>query len=370
MREGARLCQGDGDFLGKLRGGFRLRRVCRFQIAAQSLHQKTQPAQLLSQAVVQLPRNASALLLGRRRHGQLQRPALRNVARNFRGANDPAPSVLDGRNGHRNLKSFSVLAHPHGFVMIHAFAPRNPRQDVLFLRQPLRRKEHQHRLTNGFPGWITEQFFRAPVPTHDHAIQRFADDGVVRRFDDGRLPGEQFFRLLPGGDVGADGNILARFALLVEERHDGRAHPVIHAVLGLVSDFPLPDPPLRDRRPHIAHELLGMVTGIDDAMVLPQQFPARIFGDRAELVVDVDDFPLRIGDGHNGMLVERGLKFDHLAVTVFTRLHRMFHHLPGSFAGNGPNSRFTLGWACTLCRLFIKFSCQRLTASVPTYNIF
>ena len=43
-------------------------------------------------------------------------------------------------------------------------------------------------------------------------------------------------------------------------------------------------------------------------MVLPQQFLARVFGNRAELVVQVGDFALRVRDGDDGMLVERRLE--------------------------------------------------------------
>ncbi len=51
-----------------------------------------------------------------------------------------------------------------------------------------------------------------------------------------------------------------------------------------------------------------MVTGIDDAMILPQQFLPVIFRNGAKLVVDVGDFALRIGDGDDGVLVQRRLQ--------------------------------------------------------------
>ena len=112
--------------------------------------------------------------------------------------------------------------------------------------------------------------------------------------------------LLVPGDVSADNHILARFSLLVEERHDGGCHPVEEAVLGAVFDFPLPHKALRDRRPQVADEFLRVIAGVDDAVVLAQQFFSRILRDRTELVVHERDPAARIGDGHDGVHVECG----------------------------------------------------------------
>ena len=51
-----------------------------------------------------------------------------------------------------------------------------------------------------------------------------------------------------------------------------------------------------------------MVAGIDDAVVLAEQFFARILRYCAKLVVDEGDLPLRIGDGHDGVFVQRGFE--------------------------------------------------------------
>jgi hypothetical protein len=71
--------------------------------------------------------------------------------------------------------------------------------------------------------------------------------------------------------------VLARLSPLIEERHNGCRHPVERAVFGLVLDFVLPDLSPVNRCPQIADELLGMMTGVDEAVVLTQQFLARIF---------------------------------------------------------------------------------------------
>ena len=48
--------------------------------------------------------------------------------------------------------------------------------------------------------------------------------------------------------------------------------------------------------------------GIDDAMVLPQQFLAGKLGNLAKLIVDISDAAPRISDGNNGVGVQRRLK--------------------------------------------------------------
>jgi hypothetical protein len=97
-------------------------------------------------------------------------------------------------------------------------------------------------------------------------------------------------------------------AIFVEKWNDGRVHPVKRTVLGLVFDFTLPDLPVRDGRPQITDEFFRMKAGIDDAMILPEQFLAGVFGNGAKLVVDVGDLSLRVGDGYNGVFIKSGLK--------------------------------------------------------------
>src|SRR5207249_1838251 len=110
------------------------------------------------------------------------------------------------------------------------------------------------------------------------------------------------------GDVRTDGHVLARLSVLVEERHDGRVHPIIRTVLRPVLDLAMPDLPVRDRLPQVADEFRRMEGRIDDAVILSDQFLARVLRDRAELVVYESDPALRIGDRHYGMLVERSLQ--------------------------------------------------------------
>ena len=83
--------------------------------------------------------------------------------------------------------------------------------------------------------------------------------------DGGHLPdaGESgllcqaFLGCLASGDVGADGYASIRLPAGVQERHDGRVHPVVMAVLGAIAQFAVPDLTVRDRPPQAADELFG-----------------------------------------------------------------------------------------------------------------
>ena len=79
---------------------------------------------------------------------------------------------------------------------------------------------------------------------------------------------------LPLRDVAADGEVLPRLPALVEERDDRRVDPVVTAILGAVPDLAAPDVPLRDRPPQVPDELLRVVAGVDDAVILAEQLVA------------------------------------------------------------------------------------------------
>ena len=86
----------------------------------------------------------------------------------------------------------------------------------------------------------------------------------------------------------------------------------------------VPDPAAGDRRPEVANEFLRMETGVDDAVILAQQFLARIFRDRAELVVRVGYRAARIGDGDDGVLVKRRPQVRDLLQGIAQRLFGAF----------------------------------------------
>ena len=75
-------------------------------------------------------------------------------------------------------------------------------------------------------------------------------------------------------------------------------------MLGPILNLAVPDLPAPNGPVHLLKELLWMMSGIDDAVILPNQFLAGIPADGAELVIDVGDRALDVGDRHNGVLIE------------------------------------------------------------------
>src|SRR5450759_3612711 len=71
-------------------------------------------------------------------------------------------------------------------------------------------------------------------------------------------------------DVSSDCDVLKRFTVLAQVRHDGRVHPVEGAVLGFVLDHAFPHSAIADRLPDASNELIGMKSRIDDPVVLAE----------------------------------------------------------------------------------------------------
>src|SRR5688572_32767863 len=61
-------------------------------------------------------------------------------------------------------------------------------QHVDFLGSPVLWNDEENVLAYGLHIRVPEHAFGATVPRGDGAVQRFADDRVVRRIDDGRQP--------------------------------------------------------------------------------------------------------------------------------------------------------------------------------------
>ena len=62
---------------------------------------------------------------------------------------------------------------------------------------------------------------------------------------------------------------------------------------------------LQDRIPHIPEMLLGMMSGIDQTLVLPDQFIDRIFRNLAKFLVRIRDHAPVVGDRDEHMLISR-----------------------------------------------------------------
>ncbi len=66
----------------------------------------------------------------------------------------------------------------------------------------------------------------------------------------------------------------------------------------------MPDAALCDHAPQIADKILRVEARIDEAVILPEQFLARVLRNSAEFLVDKRDPAPCIGDRYDGVLVD------------------------------------------------------------------
>ena len=95
----------------------------------------------------------------------------RDVPGGFGGADDPAGSVTDRRDGGRNVDQGSVLASADGVKVPDRVPLADAGDDAGLLFQPVRRKEGGDGPPNHLGRGVAENKFRGVVPTRDQAIQ-------------------------------------------------------------------------------------------------------------------------------------------------------------------------------------------------------
>ena len=93
-------------------------------------------------------------------------------------------SSRTGEIGQRDVEPPAILRHADRLEVLDAFAPPQPRQDVVFLRLPLGRNQHADRPSDQLVGRIAEHALRRGVARLDDAVEVLRDDGVVGRVDD------------------------------------------------------------------------------------------------------------------------------------------------------------------------------------------
>src|SRR5258708_797765 len=116
----------------------------------------------------------------------------------------------------------------------------DPPQDLFFLADAVRRKEHAHGLSNRFRCQIAEESFGARIPRGDGALQGFADNGVTRGFDHGRQTFPYFLGALALGDIGANGYVLAWLSICSSKWHNRGVDPIDRTIFGSVADLVVP----------------------------------------------------------------------------------------------------------------------------------
>ena len=115
-------------------------------------------------------------LLPQRRFSDLPR---RDVARDFRGADNDAFCIPHRRDRQRNVDQRAVLAPPHGFIVLNAFTAPDARKDRRFLVLQMRRNQDGDGLADDLVGGVAEHALGALVPGADDAIEVLANDRIV-----------------------------------------------------------------------------------------------------------------------------------------------------------------------------------------------
>ncbi len=139
-------------------------------------------------------------------------------------------------------------------------------------------------------------FFGAFVPEQNILIEIAYENGILCLVQQCGLFANLLFSAFTLGDVAANRDVLVGLSFGVEKRNDRCVDPVITTVFRPISYFSTPDFSARDSGPQLSNEFFRMVSGVDDAMILAEQFVTRVFGDLAELVVDVVDDSTLVGD--------------------------------------------------------------------------
>ena len=132
-------------------------------------------------------------------------------------------------------------------------------------------------LANGLVACISVHAFAALGPgadaAHQIALHHLCQFKNLRVF---LQPGLCAFAFR---NIGADGDVLPRLSIRVQARNDRAVDPVKRPVFGAVANLPMPDLTPREGAIHLLEELLRVAPGVEDAMILPEQFLARVLTD-------------------------------------------------------------------------------------------
>ena len=115
---------------------------------------------------------------------RLNSPALGDVARDLRGADDVPRGTLDGRDGQRDVDPPTILCPPHRLEMVDDFAPADAGEHAVLLRAAVVRDDEHDVTADRFRGGVAEDPLCSRIPRHDDPVERLAHDRIVRRSDD------------------------------------------------------------------------------------------------------------------------------------------------------------------------------------------
>ena len=129
---------------------------------------------LFSTSVTNFSRSASVAL------------ALGDVADDLRRPDDVAGVVLDRRDRQRHVDALAVTSHALGLEVLDPPPGLEARDDLVFFRDAIRRNDERDVAADRLLRRVAEQPLGGGVPALDDAVERLADDRVVRGLDDRR----------------------------------------------------------------------------------------------------------------------------------------------------------------------------------------
>src|SRR4030095_10843582 len=144
--------------------------------------------------------------------------------------------VSDNRSHcQRDVHQRAVLSTADGFDMMDPLAAAYALQDGALFIDAIRRHENLDRLADDLLRSVAEDALRAGVPGADDAVQIFADDRIVGRFDYGGELGFSLLGLLALADVAHECQVEKLGALLERAgaNLDGERAAVFASMTGL-----------------------------------------------------------------------------------------------------------------------------------------
>ena len=161
-----------------------------------------------------------------------------HVAHDLRRADHLAGLVLDRRDGQRDEDRPAVASNALGFEVLDPPALFQAGDDVIFLGETVGRDDQRDVAADRLGRAIPEQALGAGVPALNDAIERLADDRVVRRLDDRREQpgGQQLARAFTldttlRGDIPERQHTSGHDAVLVADRRGAVVNRALAAVL-------------------------------------------------------------------------------------------------------------------------------------------
>ncbi|GEM_PF-4971081 len=108
-----------------------------------------------------------------------------NVAGDLGRSNDLAVALPDRRDCQGYVDEGAVLATANRLEMLDPLSSFDPSDNRRLFVQPVLGNKNGDRTPHGFGRRIAEQTLCAQIPRRDDPVQRFADNSIIRGFNDG-----------------------------------------------------------------------------------------------------------------------------------------------------------------------------------------